>query len=199
MTQMTQFHAESNLCCGIHGSFVPCYFWKTCHLIRCQEKYHYLSTVKLLQNRNLNSSLPVHSFLLNPKQFYRSYFWSLFGFFVCLGFLGGEGVLLFFCLFGLSCFLFVCFFHLLTEMHLRLFLASLDWVMKQHALAPVSLTSNLLIPGCHPCGALGYASDKSLAGLLESRVLQTMEKRGMWKSCIGIQVFQTYWFCLLKM
>jgi len=46
--------------------------------------------------------------------------------------------------------------------------------MKQHVLAPASLTSNLLTPGCHPCATPGYASDKSLAGLLGSGVLQTM-------------------------
>lgn len=101
-------------------------------------------------------------------------------FFVCLGFLGGRedaGCFFFlFIWFVVGCFFF--FFHLLTEVHLRLFLASLLWVMKQHVLAPVSLTSNLLIPGCHPCAAPGYASDNNLAGLLGSRVLQTMEKRG---------------------
>lgn len=64
--------------------------------------------------------------------------------------------------------------HLFTEVRLRLFLASLHWVMKQHVLAPASLTSNLLTPGCHPCATPGYVSDKSLAGLLGSGVFQTM-------------------------
>lgn len=67
--------------------------------------------------------------------------------------------------------------HLFTEVHLTLFLATLHWVMKQHGLAPASLTSNLLTPGCHPCVTPGYASDKSLAGLLRSGVLNTMEEK----------------------
>lgn len=153
-----------------------------------QEKYHYLSTLNLLQNRNPNTSLPIHSFLLNLKQFYRLYLWSLFVFLFVWVFWEEERMLVVFfsCLFGLSWVVFFFFFHLLTEVHLRLFLASLLWVMKQHVLAPVSLTSNLLIPGCHPCAAPGYASDNNLAGLLGSRVLQTMEKRGTWRSCTGI-------------
>lgn len=67
-------------------------------------------------------------------------------------------------------------------------MASLHGVMKQHVLAPASLTSNLLTPGCHPCAAPGYASDKSLAGLLGSGVLQTMgEEQHMKKLhwCLG--------------
>lgn len=86
---------------------------------------------------------------------------------------------------------------LYTEVHLRLFLASLQWVMKQHVLAPARLTSNLLTPGCHPCATPEYAFDKSLAGLLGSGVLQTMgEEQHMKKLhwCLGDSLFVDFVF-----
>jgi len=69
-----------------------------------QEKYYYLSTLNLLQNRNPNASLPIHSFLLNLKQFYRLYLWSLFVFLFVWVFWEEERMLVVFfsCLFGLS-------------------------------------------------------------------------------------------------
>lgn len=77
-----------------------------------QEKYYYLSTLNLLQNRNPNASLPIHSFLLNLKQFYRLYLWSLFVFLFVWVFWEEERMLVVFfsCLFGLSWVVFFFFF-----------------------------------------------------------------------------------------
>lgn len=124
------------------------------------ERHHYLNTANLLQSRNENTGLLTLSFLLNLRQFYRLYFWSL----------------RVFCIYLLK-YIWGYFWHLYAGSWNSMF-----W----HLLASLAIC---LLQAVILVLLLGMHLTKVLQVCWDLEFCKQWKKSSVWKSCIGVQVF----------